>query len=280
MPRFEMVTDSRNSAPAQTREELCEKHGKFTSQLMVVSKSFQHWSSCPACQQEREQRLRAMEEQERLEAIERRKQYRIENCMIPIRFELARLTNYSAETEAQKRALGAARDYVANFSDHLSAGRCMIFLGKVGTGKTHLACAIARELAEAHSYRTRYTTASETIRRIRGTWRKESQASEADILQELQGWDLLVLDEVGMQFGSEAEIVQLSEVIDLRYKQELPTLIISNCDLAGLTRYLGERAVDRLRDNGGQLVAFDWESWRKRKPEHLDRSQNPAESGP
>jgi DNA replication protein DnaC len=43
-----------------------------------------------------------------------------------------------------------------------------------------------------------------------------------------------------------------------------PTIVISNLAKDGLQDYLGERAFDRLRENGGKLVVFDWESYRSK----------------
>lgn len=36
-----------------------------------------------------------------------------------------------------------------------------------------------------------------------------------------------------------------------------------NVDVEGLKAYLGERAVDRLRENGGRVLIFDWQSHRR-----------------
>ena len=77
--------------------------------------------------------------------------------------------------------------------------------------------------------------------------------------------DLLIIDEVGAQAGTDSERGHLLEVIDLRYQAELPTIVISNCGRDGLTHSLGERAVDRLRDHGGLLCVFDWPRYRKKE---------------
>jgi DNA replication protein DnaC len=42
------------------------------------------------------------------------------------------------------------------------------------------------------------------------------------------------------------------------------TILISNLAIPQLTETLGERVIDRFRDEGMVLV-FDWESYRKRK---------------
>jgi DNA replication protein DnaC len=72
----------------------------------------------------------------------------------------------------------------------------------------------------------------------------------------------LVIDEVGAQAGSAYELGILHEVIDRRYQFVLPTVVVSNLMAADLGRYIGDRALDRLRESGGQAVGFSWASAR------------------
>jgi DNA replication protein DnaC len=54
------------------------------------------------------------------------------------------------------------------------------------------------------------------------------------------------------------------DVINRRYRDLHPTILLSNLDRDGLRAYLGERSFDRLRE-GGIVVPFDWESYRGRR---------------
>ena len=74
--------------------------------------------------------------------------------------------------------------------------------------------------------------------------------------------DLLILDEVGVQFGSDTEKLILFDVLNERYEKRRPTLVLSNLSLPDVEQYLGERIFDRLREDGGEAVVFDWESHR------------------
>jgi DNA replication protein DnaC len=65
-----------------------------------------------------------------------------------------------------------------------------------------------------------------------------------------------------MQLGTEAEACQLTEVLDLRYRNVKPTLVITNCTKDELPRYLGDRGLDRLRESSGKAICFDWQSYR------------------
>ena len=76
------------------------------------------------------------------------------------------------------------------------------------------------------------------------------------------GFDLLVIDEVGAQFGSDTEKLFIFDIIDGRYQDMKPTILISNLDIAGIKDVIGERCVDRLREGGGSMIAFNWESSR------------------
>jgi DNA replication protein DnaC len=180
---------------------------------------------------------------------------------IPDRFFLKTLAHYKATTDGERVALSVAKNYVEEFADHLAAARCLVFCGSPGTGKTHLACAIAKSLAQS-GRSTRYFTVQELIRSIRDTWQPGSRESETTVLRSLRGLNLLVLDEVGVQSGTDAEIRQLTEVMDMRYRAMKPTLVVSNCTRSELKKYLGERIADRLRENGGKVVIFDWPSRR------------------
>jgi DNA replication protein DnaC len=42
----------------------------------------------------------------------------------------------------------------------------------------------------------------------------------------------------------------------------LPTLVVSNLPASSLGQFIGDRALDRLRQNGGQAVGFSWSSMR------------------
>ena len=73
---------------------------------------------------------------------------------------------------------------------------------------------------------------------------------------------LLVIDEIGSQYGTDAEKIMVSEIINDRYNNQLPTIIIGNVTMSEAENYLGARAIDRIKDNGFVAV-FDWESHRK-----------------
>ena len=108
-----------------------------------------------------------------------------------------------------------------------------------------------------------YTTGYALVRSIRDTWRKDSDVSESAVVNRYARADLLIVDEVGAQFGSEGERVQLFDILDQRYQQMLPTLIITNLNPQELRECLGDRSYDRLMEIGGSVVTFAGKSYRR-----------------
>tara|TARA_R100000231_G_scaffold804_1_gene1464 strand:- start:34 stop:807 length:774 start_codon:yes stop_codon:yes gene_type:complete len=239
----------------------CSEHGAYTSTNFMG----EHWSECPYC-------MGIRRDKEAKEQIERDKQAEIErkqrrwiakigSAAIPERFKDRTLESYKAKTTGQKKALAFAEEYAKNFDNVLQTGRCAIFVGKPGTGKTHLAIGIA--LAVMQQKRSPlFVTVQRLIRRVKDSWHTKNE-TESQVVEVYASPDLLILDEVGVQFGSEFEKQVLFDVLNTRYENRKPSILLSNIPREQLADYLGERVTDRLREDGGKMIGFDWDSYRK-----------------
>ena len=230
----------------------CETHGEYSAVMLRAGGV----SGCPICASDK----RDMEELER-----KRLQFRMvqhDAAKIPKRFADKSFADFVVSSPAQRVALDACMAYVDSFSKHKREGRCMLLLGSVGTGKTHLATSAASALINEHMVRAIYRTVVTVIGDIKATFSDKSGDSEAHIMRELIGADLLVLDEVGATKQSEFELATLFSIINGRYEQGRPMIIVSNLSPAELNDALGVRCVDRIRENGCIGVAFEWESQR------------------
>lgn len=87
--------------------------------------------------------------------------------------------------------------------------------------------------------------------------------SEAALLDDLCKVDLLVLDEVGIQRGSNGEKVILNQVIDRRLSSMRPVGVLTNLNHAGLQDSLWLRIIDRLTMDNGMWVLTEWGSFRR-----------------
>ena len=116
-------------------------------------------------------------------------------------------------------------------------------IGNRGTGKTQLAAEIIKDLAPESAT---YTTAMELFLRIRATFDKGSSETEKDIVKQLASTQLLVIDELQERSESAWENRLLTEIIDKRYGNERPTILISNLTASELTASLGDSITDRM----------------------------------
>ena len=121
-------------------------------------------------------------------------------------------------------------------------------IGNKGAGKTQLAAEIIKDLAPDSAT---YTTATELFLRLRATFDKEASETEIKIVRELSRTELLVIDELQERSESAWENQRLTLILDKRYANEKPTLLISNLTAAELTASLGDSITDRMRQAGG-----------------------------
>ena len=241
-----------------SRTGTCATHGAFESRCRFRDA----WSGCQACVTERKGAEVAQEAAKAKAAEVERWQRRIGTAGIPPRFKDRTLDSFIASTEPQRKALAFALQYADDFDGVMQTGRSALFVGKPGTGKTHLAVGIALEVMQRWDSSALFITTMRALRRVKETWTRGSEESESEAIGALVYPDLLILDEVGVQFGSETEKHLLFDVLNERYEQRKPSLLLSNLTSTEVSGYLGERIFDRLREDGGVDVVFDWASHR------------------
>lgn len=190
---------------------------------------------------------------------------RLRACRIPNRFSEKTFDNYSEDTSSQKTNLEKCKEYASSFYDHYEAGRCLILSGTVGTGKTHLAIAVLRDVIERTCLSGKYWTVGGLLQIIRSSFDKDSPFTEFEVVESVINTDLLVLDEVGATKQSDFELATLFNIINSRYERAVPTIVISNLGPKQIGEAIGERCFDRLREGGGECLVFQGESARKQK---------------
>lgn len=235
----------------------CEKHGEFVGKFYTISGDKKYGGSCPECLKianEKEQEEKQIKEKQITEA---RRVKRRDDAGISKRNMFKTFDDYICSNEGQHKAKNDCERFVKEFPSEKS----LVMVGGVGTGKTLLASAIIDSLVDEHD--CEILKVIDLVRLMKDTWSKDSENSEAKIIDYYSNIDLLIIDEVGSQFGSDTEKLFVFDIIDGRYQNMKQTILISNLDINGVKECVGERCVDRLREGGGSMIAFDWSSSRK-----------------
>ncbi|MDA1651003.1 ATP-binding protein [Bacillus cereus group sp. TH160LC] len=147
------------------------------------------------------------------------------------------------EREGSATAAQIAQKYVNEFKQW--NGESLMIWGDPGNGKTHLAAAIANELSK-QGFIIVFQSVPELLQRIRSTFNSDNKENETQIMRALLECDLLILDDIGAEKTTEWVEEKLFNVIDGRYRKELPTLYTSNLQPKELQNQVGKRSYDRM----------------------------------
>jgi len=214
----------------------CFKHGTYEAVAFGGMEP-----RCPKCMEES---IAQLSDQQRAERQQRRVEQlaKMADDALPARYSGARLEDFSAKVT----------DQVAKWFEacQRSPGG-LIVAGPVGTGKTHLACAIARKVIEA-DIGGKYVSQANYLRAIRKTW--DGKGDESAVLDEYIRPRVLVLDDIGAARGNDNDTLRLGELVSDRYDALKPTVYVSNLTPDLLKGAVGDRSYDRMRDGALSLI--------------------------
>ena len=210
---------------------------------------------CEECQRQEE------------EAAARRKKQAtaaLQGINIGARYRGATFADFQTYGKESERRLKLCQRYAETFPERLAKCDNLLMLGNPGTGKNMLAACICQEVA-AQGHSAIHTTAMKLVRKIKESWGRDKDKTEQEAINDFAKPDLLVVDEVGVQYGSETERILLFEVINERYEAMRPTIVISNLNVQDVEAFLGPRIMDRFHEGKSAVLEFTWESYRRRK---------------
>lgn len=173
-----------------------------------------------------------------------------------------------------------AKRYADEFSRYAENGIGIYFEGKNGTGKTHLAVAIALQLMN-QGVPVICKTSIDLLADIKKAYDNE-KISEASVVSVYKAVDLLIIDDLGKEQCTEWSMSVLYAIINERYESMKPTIITTNYNedmlISRMTLKNGdssniEAIISRLREST-EVVTMAWEDYRSKGVIKNDDSPN------
>ncbi len=135
-------------------------------------------------------------------------------------------------------AYRAARQYAEDLDGWLALS------GPCGSGKTHLAAAIANQQFQDGTL-VLFTVVPHLLDHLRSTFAPQSSATYDELFDKVLNAGLLILDDLGAEYATSWAQEKLFQIINSRYIYQMPTVITTNVDLI---QDLDDRIRSRLTD--------------------------------
>ncbi len=184
----------------------------------------------------------------------------LESCS----FSSFSLEYYPAENRQHMQRVA---DYCSNYARQFRENSpSLLFRGRTGLGKTHLALAIANEVI-AHGHGVIYSAVQNfAVALEKERFERGDDWENSDTNSQLLSCDLLIIDDLGTEFSSSYVNAALYNLVNTRLILRKPTIISTNLSLKELEDRYGERFASRMAGQYNQF-AFVGKDIRIRKGE-------------
>ena len=148
-----------------------------------------------------------------------------------------RLKNYNFEnfrtTDESKKVLDLAKKFTQDCTQNRQKDG-LILIGDSGSGKTHLASAIANKLIENGEI-VLMGRLSFLLDKVKDTFKKRDN-SERELIELYSNIDMLIIDDLGTEKISEWMLEKLFVIVSERYENNLPIIIATKFNKNGLMK--------------------------------------------
>lgn len=135
-----------------------------------------------------------------------------------------------------------AHDYVAHWEEMREKSLGLLLWGDVGTGKSFFAGCIANALLEK-GIPVLMTNFSRILNTLTGMYSDDRN----QFIDSFNKYSLLIIDDLGIERGTEFSLEQVFNVIDSRYRSKKPMIVTTNLTLEEL-KHPGDLTRARIYD--------------------------------
>src|SRR5215813_1019931 len=178
----------------------------------------------------------------------------LQSAHIPARYEHCTLADFATDFTGAHRSLAAARLAAGRFVEEYPLEKTgLLFIGPIGTGKTHLAVGIIQELVRSKGVPCRFCDYRELLKEIQNSYNPNVQATELEILRPVFEAEVLVLDELGAVKPTEWVWDTVSHILNSRYNEKKSTIITTNFSDQAAGQTSGPRGAAREETLGDRI---------------------------
>jgi DNA replication protein DnaC len=150
---------------------------------------------------------------------------------------------------------------MARMKGVIECGGIAALIGPVGPGKTLIGAQAVMHYCLRDGWPVKYWRLMDLLDHLRAKAYDRNEPA-AKLLQDLARIRLLVIDEIDKVRNSEDEDLWLERIIDHRYAEAVPTILIANRDVEGIWKEFTPSVKDRIRA-GGAVIELIEESKRR-----------------
>lgn len=238
---------------------VCEVCGEPIQKDIVILHKLSRVPLACKCRREEQEKVRLKfeneEKQRRLDRV-------FKNSLMDEKFREVTFENWDHKSGNEK-LYNICYKYAENFKTAKTNNLGLIIYGQPGNGKSHATACIANSLL-TKGIPVVCVGINALLDRIKETYNNWGKEVEETILRTLSQAELLVLDDLGTEQGNEWSRTRIYNIIDARYRNQLPTIITINLQIKDLETQYGKRTYDRLLEMCTP-VFNEWKSIRVEK---------------
>lgn len=221
--------------------QTCHGFGWLRGDYPIGDQNFGKMVPCPTCKEP------LIEQTKRSVIYQMTSLSNLEKCTFE-NFEISR-PRYTPEQNASLRnALAVCRNYAA-------MGRgWLVIAGSYGSGKTHLAAAIANEVRIP----TLFSTVPELLDQLRAGYDKADEYGYQTRLEQVISIPLLIMDDFGSENSTSWSDEKIFQIVNARYVRSSPTVFTTNVSPDDLDGRIASRMSDQYLSTRLVIKAPDY----------------------